>query len=257
MTDHIKITEEDGIRIVRIDRVEKKNALTQDMYQAMAEALETMGDSDLGAIVFFGAPEIFTAGNDISDFMARAMTTDLTTSPTIRFLKALVTCEKPMLAGVDGKAIGVGTTMLMHCDLVYASDRASLKTPFLTLGLVPEAGSSLLAPKIMGHHRAFELLVLGETFSAERAREAGLVNQVVEDSELEAATLAAAQKLASLPPEALNLSRGLLRSNSEDIIARIEEESRLFAMRLKSDEAREAFMAFMEKRPPSFVKKAS
>ncbi|MEP3673675.1 MAG: enoyl-CoA hydratase-related protein, partial [Hyphomicrobiales bacterium] len=178
-------------------------------------------------------------------------------SPVIRFLRTLATCKIPMIAGVDGLAIGVGTTMLMHCDMVFATTRTTLKTPFLNLGLVPEAGSSLIAPRIMGQQRAFEMLVMGEIFSADAAYRAGLVNHVVDESSLEERVMEAANKLAALPPEALHLSRGLLRGDEDEILQRIDEEAVLFAQRLKSDEAREAFTAFMEKRPPNFTKSSA
>jgi len=152
------------------------------------------GDNGIRAILFLGQPGVFSAGNDIADFLSTSMTSDMSATATVRFLKALATTPTPILAAVDGMAIGVGTTMLMHCDMVFASDKATLKTPFLNLGVVPEAASSLIAPRIMGQHRAFEMLIMGETFSAERAREAGLVNHVTSSDELEATATAAIHK---------------------------------------------------------------
>ena len=159
-----------------------------------------------------------------------------------------------MIAAVDGLAIGVGTTMLLHCDLVYASPGASFRTPFLDLGILPEAASSLLMPRRMGHVRAFEMLALGAPYSAEQAREAGLINAIVQPDKLEATALDAGRRLASKPPEALALARKLMRGDPVEIIARIDAEIVEFADRLASPEAKEAFQAFLEKRAPDFKK---
>lgn len=256
MADHISIHDEDRVKVVRFNRPEKKNAITQSMYAAIADAMAEAEERGFAAIVFLGAGGIFTAGNDIADFMTSAMTSDFANSPTLRFLRALAGAKIPLVAGVGGVAVGVGTTMLLHCDMVFSSPRASFKTPFLNLGLVPEAASSLLAPRIMGPQRAFEMLALGETFSAEDAQRAGFVNRIVDEEKLEERSLDAARKLAALPPEALRLSRALLRGGEDAILKRIDEEADLFVDRLKSAEAREAFSAFMEKRPPDFKKNA-
>ncbi len=175
------------------------------------------------------------------------MAGEMTDAPVVRFLRALGACEKPIVAGVDGLAIGVGTTMLFHCDMVFATPRSLFKTPFLDLGLVPEAGASLLGPQRMGHARAFELLCLGEGFDAERAREAGLVNHVVGEEELTSRVIVTAKAIASKPAEAMRLSRGLLVGDREALRARMEEEIKLFAGRLKSKEAMDAFTAFMSR----------
>ncbi|MEO1065892.1 MAG: crotonase/enoyl-CoA hydratase family protein [Pseudomonadota bacterium] len=256
MTDHIQISDDDGIRTVRFNRAEKKNAITQEMYTALAGALESAPNDGISVILFAGQLGVFSAGNDIQDFMSRAMTADLSATATMQFLRALARSKTPMVAAVDGIAIGVGVTMLFHCDLVYASKQSTFKTPFLNLGLVPEAASSLIAPRIMGHQRAFEMLILGETFDAERALNAGFVNAVSSEGDVEAAALDAAKRLAALPPEALRLSRDLVRGDEDAVVERIDKEAVLFAERLKSDEASEAFMAFMQKRTPNF-KKAS
>lgn len=252
MNDEILIQDETGVRTIRFNRASKKNAITQSMYEMMAEALKDANDSDVAAIIFLGLPGIFTAGNDIGDFLASAMASDPKRSPTTRFLKLLATTEKPVLAATDGLAIGIGVTMLMHCDMVFSSPRSTFKTPFLNLGVVPEAASSLIAPKIMGPQRAFDMLIMGSVFSAVDAQQAGLVSRVIESDSLEENVFEAAQKLASMPPEALSLSRKLLRGDLDPILARIDEETALFTERLQSDEAREAFTAFMEKRPPNF-----
>ena len=236
------------VQTIRFNRVEKKNAITRAMYQIMADAL-TGADSneEIGASVLLGQPEVFTSGNDLVDFMAVATGAEHG-GEVGEYLKAIATGTKPLIAALDGLAVGVGCTTLLHCDLVYASPRAWLQTPFVDLGLVPEAASSLLGPRLMGHQRAFELLVLGERFDAERAERAGLINELVSSDQLESHALAVAERIANKPPEALAISRKLLRGSREDVVARIIEESDHFSQRLKSDEARNAFMAFMQKK---------
>ncbi len=248
----IHINRDSGVQIIRIYRPEKKNALTGEMYDTMSEALERANtDADIAASIFFGAEGMFTAGNDISEFLAMGESGAMG-EPILRFLDAVAQSRKPLIAGIDGLAVGIGTTMLFHFDLVYASPTSRFRTPFLNLGLVPEAASSLLAPRRMGYVWAFELLCLGEEFDAERAEACGLVNAVVPAAQLEAMAVRAARKIANLPQEALALSRDLLRGDRAEVIARMNEESALFAERLKSPEAREAFTAFLEKRPPDF-----
>ena len=242
----IEVSRDGRVQIVRFNRVEKKNAITRAMYKTMADAIVGAdSDPEIGATVLLGQPEVFTSGNDLKDFMAVAMGSEHG-GEVGEYLAAIATGTKPLLAGVDGLAVGVGTTTLMHCDLVYASPRAWLKTPFVDLGLVPEAASSLIGPRIMGHQRAFELLIMGERFSAEQAREAGLINAVVDTEELEDKVMTAAKNLANKPPEALAISRRLVRGNRDEIVNRIKEEGEHFSARLKSDEARQAFVAFMQ-----------
>lgn len=237
----------DGVQTLRLDRPEKKNALTSDMYAALADALEQgNSDTNVRCHLLCGHPGSFTAGNDIADFLSRASNGNLKGAPVLRFLKALVLNEKPLVAAVDGLAIGVGTTLLMHCDMVFASGASIFKMPFIDLGLVPEAGSSLLAPRMMGHAKAFELLCLGEAFGAESAEKAGIVNHVVDD-DVEGVALDHARKIASKPPEAMAIARRLLKGDRDALLARVEEESALFAERLKSPEAIAAFQAFMAK----------
>lgn len=251
----LDISIRDRIQIIRFTRPDKKNALKSTMYTAMTDAL-VAGDASPNVVahVFVGSGGIFSAGNDIAEFIERATGASSLSNQVLGFIRYLPLIRKPVIAAVDGLAVGVGTTMLLHCDLVYASPTASLRTPFLDLGLVPEAGSSLLAPLRMGYARAFELLVLGEAFSAERAREAGIVNAVVPADQLEATALKAAARLAAKAPEALSLSRRLMRGDTSAIVARIDEEAQIFGERLSSPEAREAFAAFMEKRAPNFRK---
>lgn len=249
----VEIRRQEGAQLIRLARPAKRNALTGAMYAAIVAALEEGArDPAVAAHVILGSDGVFTAGNDIADFLTTARGADGLAAEVVRFVRALPTVAKPIIAGVDGPAIGIGTTLLLHCDLVYATPGASFATPFLDLGLVPEAGSSLLMPARMGHARSFEMLVLGEIFGPERAREAGLVNAIVPTAELEDTVLAAARRLAAKPPEALAAARRLMRGDPAAIIARIDAEVAAFRERLASPEAVEAFEAFLEKRPPRF-----
>jgi enoyl-CoA hydratase/carnithine racemase len=248
LTEHVIVERRGAVQLIRMNRPEKKNALTRAMYATMAAAL-TGGDADdaVRAHVILGTPGAFTSGNDISDFMVVAMGGDGGTE-VFDFLVALARSAKPMVSGVDGIAVGIGTTINLHCDLTFATPRTVFKTPFVDLGLVPEAGSSLLAPEILGRQRAFALLGLGEGFSADRAKTAGLIYDVVEEDELEEEVFAAAERIAAKPPEALKLARELMRGSREPLVERIKEEGRLFRERLRSDEARAAFAAFMARK---------
>ncbi len=248
MTDHILIERRGAAQIIRMNRPDKKNALTRAMYAKMSAAL-TAGDADpaVRVHVFLGVPGSFCAGNDLADFLVVA-TGGEGGEEVWDFLMALAKVRKPMLSGVDGIAVGIGTTLNLHCDLTFATPRTVFRTPFVDLGLVPEAGSSLLAPQVLGRQDAFALLALGEGFSAERARAAGLIYAVVGEDELEAAVLAAADTIAAKPPEALKIARDLMLGSREPLLARIAEESDLFRQRLKSDEARAALMAFMTRK---------
>jgi enoyl-CoA hydratase/carnithine racemase len=247
MTDHIELTRRDGVLAVRMNRPDKKNALTAAMYGAMARALlEADTDTTVGAILFLGVPGAFSAGNDLKDFAAFAAKGNLG-EDVLAFLRALTICEKPLVAAVDGVAVGVGTTMLLHCDHVLVSERAKLSTPFVNLALVPEAASSLLAPRIMGHARAFEMLVMGRPLSPEKAVSAGIANDVVPSGQIEQAGFAAAAEIAAKPREAVRLSRKLIKGSPDDILKRIDEEALMFAQRLRSAEAQKAFTAFLNK----------
>lgn len=244
----IELSRAGRVQIIRFNRPEKKNAITRAMYQVMADAINGAGnDEEIGAVLLLGQPEVFTSGNDLKDFMAVATGAEHG-EEVGHYLLAIATSRKPLVAAVDGLAVGVGCTTLLHCDLVYASPRAWLQTPFVDLGLVPEAASSLLGPRLLGYQRAFELLVLGERWTADQALQAGLVNAIVEPQDLEAQALQMANRLAEKPPEALALSRGLLRGDRNDAVERLAQEGELFKQRLKSDEARNAFMAFMQKK---------
>jgi enoyl-CoA hydratase/carnithine racemase len=247
MSEHIELIRRDGVLAIRMNRPDKKNALTSAMYGAMANALlEADGDMSAGAILFLGLPGVFSAGNDLKDFAGFAANGNLG-QEVLSFLRALTISEKPLVAAVDGLAVGVGTTMLLHCDHVLLSERAKLQTPFVNLALVPEAASSLLAPRIMGHARAFEMLVMGRPLSPEKAVAAGIANAVVASDQIEAAGFAAAAEIASKPREAVKLSRKLIKGDPDDILKRIDEEALMFAQRLRSAEAQKAFMAFLNK----------
>lgn len=246
----IEVRSEAGVNAIRLARPEKKNALSTAMYRALSEAFDAgERDRDTRVHVLLGSDGAFSAGNDIADFLAHGGgTVGDGLDAVLRFVRLLPMLRKPVVAGVDGMAVGIGTTVLFHCDLVYASRRSVFATPFVDLGLVPEAGSSLLAPLRMGYSRAFELLGLGETFSAERMEAAGLVNAVVEDGAVEATAMAAAQRLAAKPAAALAMSRSLIRGDVTVLGERIEAEVRIFKERLASPEAQAAFNAFLTKR---------
>ena len=245
---HIQIELADGVMTIRFNRPEKKNAITADMYARLASALDEANDSDdVRSVLFLGTVGVFTAGNDIADFAKIAMSGERDSTAVFDFLERIIMAPKPMVAGVDGLAIGVGTTMLLHCDYVVASHNAKFKTPFVDLGLVPEAGSSLLLPELAGHHRSFALLAMGEAFGPTDAQETGFVNRVVPTANLEAAALEYAKAIAAKPVEAMKLSRDLIRGDRTPILNRMREEAVLFEQRLESDEAKQAFMAFMSK----------
>ncbi|TGQ52386.1 crotonase/enoyl-CoA hydratase family protein [Mesorhizobium sp. M1C.F.Ca.ET.193.01.1.1] len=251
MTDHVLIERRGAVQIIRMNRPDKKNALTRAMYAKMSAAL-IEGDADpaVRVHVFLGVPGAFSSGNDLADFLVIA-TGGEGGNEVWDFLMALAKTEKPMVSGVDGIAVGIGTTLNLHCDLTFATPRTLFRTPFVDLGLVPEAGSSLLAPQVLGRQGAFALLGLGEGFSAERAKSAGLIYEVVAGDALEGAVLAAADDIAAKPPQALRIARDLMRGPREDLIARIKVESEHFHERLKSDEARAALTAFMTRKKAS------
>ena len=246
MTDLVIVTDDGPVRTVRMNRPEKKNALTLAMYDAMAEAVESAAHNPaLRCLLIAGAPTAFCAGNDIGDFMQMAIGSGTLGAPILRFLHALARCEKPLIAAVQGNAVGVGATMLMHCDHVVAASDARFATPFVGLGLVPEAASSLLAPRLMGQAQAFSLLVMGRPLDAEEAKAAGLVNTVVAPDAVEAEAMKAAREIAALPPQGVLAARRLMRGAPDEIVARIDEEAELFKTRLQSAEARAAFETFL------------
>jgi enoyl-CoA hydratase/carnithine racemase len=253
MAEHVVISDAGGILRIRINRPEKKNALTRKMYQTLAEAIERAdGDPAIRVITISGTGDAFTSGNDLVDFLdAQSPEADRS---TIRFLSAISRVRKPLLAGVNGFAVGIGVTMLLHCDLVYAVEEATFQLPFVNLGLVPEAASSLLLPRLIGHHRAAELFFLGNRFDAQAAHRMGLVNAIKSGSSLETALEELATGLAIKPPAALQLTKKLLKGDAFDaaVSARLEEERAHFERQLRSPEAREAMEAFLQKRTPDF-----
>ena len=243
-----------GVLTITLNRVDKKNSITAAMYASMAEALvQAEADPAVRAVVFQGHETIFSAGNDIGDFLnAKPSTMD---SPVFRFLRGISTFPKPVLAAVCGPAVGIGTTLLFHCDLVYAGDNAAFSMPFVNLGLCPEAGSSLLLPQLMGHQRAAEALLLGEPFTAETALELGLINRIVPPAEANALAQMQAKKLAAKPLSSLLETKRLMKMSNAPVVAgRIAEEISSFGRMLREPAAREAFTAFVEKRRPDFAK---
>ena len=248
MTDQVLIADEGAVRVIRFNRPEKKNALTSPMYAAISQALREADDSPaIRCVMLAGAPGAFSAGADIGEFLESAQSGGLRPK-TIEFLHALARTEKPLVAAVGGLAVGIGTTMLLHCDYVVAADSATFATPFTRLGLLPEAASSLLGPRRMGHARAFALLVMGRPLNAAAAKDAGLVNEVVDAAAVEGTAMAAAREIAALPAGAVAQSRALLRGELDDVVKRIDTEAMAFRERLQSDEARSAFTAFLSRR---------
>lgn len=244
MPGHLTVTDEDATRVIALRRPEKKNAITQEMYRAMSEAIDAaQNNPDIRCI-------IITAGNDLEDFLKDGTANSDTPrkSNAMKFLYSLAHNAKPIVAAVDGIAIGIGTTMLFHCDYVIASTTATFSTPFIHLGLVPEGASSLLMPRTMGHQRAFATLVMGRTVSAEDARFAGFVNVVVAPDNVEAEARKVAREICALPAEAVAISRKLLKLPPEDLTRRIDQESHLFGERMRSREAVAAFKAFFSRK---------
>ena len=251
MTDTVLVTRDAGVMEITFNRPEKKNALTREMYAAVVDALQSAdADPSVRVAILTGAGDTFTSGNDIKDFQARAAGAN--TSAASPFLTTLSTMQTPLIGAVNGAAIGVGTTMLAHCDLIVAARSARFVMPFTSLGLVPEAGSSLLFPRMLGNQRASALLMLGEPLSAETAREWGFVYQVVDDAALMETARGVARRMAALPPQAVRETKKLISHGQPDITARIAEELVLFRDRVASPEAAEAFAAFVEKRKPDF-----
>lgn len=253
MSSDILIDTKDGVLEIRLTRVDRKNALTADMYAAMADALEAAAAGrGVNAALFLGAEGIFTAGNDIKDFLNDPP--HGTSAPVHRFISFLASTDLPLVAAVDGPAVGIGTTMLFHCDFVHVTERARLQMPFVDLALVPEAGSSFLAPRLLGHAKAAELLMLGEPFDGAEAVRLGIANQLCTPETLEDTARGTARKLAAKPPAALRATKALLRHSENQLSAAMQREGAAFSQGLKSDEAKEAFSAFLEKRQPDFSK---
>jgi enoyl-CoA hydratase/carnithine racemase len=250
----ILIHHDAGICTITLNRVEKKNSITTVMYQTMADALAAaQGDASVRVVVIQGHETIFSAGNDIADFLNNPPAG--LDSPVFRFLHGIASFPKPIIAAVNGPAVGIGTTLLLHCDLVYAGDNAAFSMPFVNLGLCPEAASSLLVPQLMGYHRAAEALLLGEPFMAEAALEVGLVNRVVPPLETNTYAQSVARRLAAKPLSSLIETKRLMKKNQGPLVAQVmAEEGDSFGRMLRESAAREAFGAFMEKRKPDFSK---
>lgn len=250
LIDDIETQRDGSTLLIRFARPAKKNALTIAMYERLNAALaEAAKDPAIKAVIFGSTSEVFTAGNDLGDFMGNPPSGE--DSPVFRFITALATFEKPMIAAVDGKGVGLGLTLLLHCDFVYCTERTSLVTPFVNLGLVPEAASSLLLPKLVGHARAAEILLLCEPIDGKKAHAWGLVNEVLAPDQLMPKALETARKLAEKPPRALALSKALLKDTAM-VKERMGKEGALFVEQLASPEVAEAITAFFEKRKPNF-----
>jgi enoyl-CoA hydratase/carnithine racemase len=241
-----------GITTITLNRVDKKNSFTQAMYAACVDTLEAAkADAAVRVVVIQGDVSVFSAGNDIGDFLHNTPKTP--DAPVFRFLRSIAEFPKPLVAAVCGPAVGIGTTLLFHCDLVYAGDNAAFSMPFVNLGLCPEAGSSLLVPQMLGYHRAAEALLLGDPFMAEAALEVGLVNRIVPPTEANQVARAQARKLAAKPLASLIETKRLMKKGGmAQVLARMDEEAASFAKMLGEPAAREAFGAFMEKRHPDF-----
>jgi enoyl-CoA hydratase/carnithine racemase len=251
MSDLVATEVKDGILTIRMNRADKKNALNLEMYDAMATAIKDADtNSDVRVIVITGSGDSFCAGNDLKDFTENPPSEK--NSPVVNFLKAISGAETPIVAAVNGTAVGIGTTMLLHCDFVYVSKDATLSLPFINLGLVPEAASSLLLPRLAGQARAAELLMLGEPFSAKEALDIGIANAVCEPADLEATAMKTAKKLAAKPRDALRRTKALLRRDFETVAQRMDAEAKEFKKALASPDAKEALLAFKEKRKPKF-----
>jgi len=250
----ILTSKKNGIVTITFNRPDKKNAITMAMYQTIVNALnDAEHDAEVRAILFTGKNEIFTAGNDLDDFLRNPPQN--TESPVYQFIQNLSHATKPVIAAVSGLAVGIGTTLLLHCDFVYAADNAKFSMPFTKLGLCPEFASSLLLPQISGYQRAAEKLMLGEAFSAQEACEMGFVNKVLPPADVLAFAQAQAAKLVALPTSSLRATKRLMKGKQIAAIeAKIKEESVLFSEMLLSSEAKEAFTAFFEKRKPDFTK---
>lgn len=250
----ILVHTEAGVCTLTFNRPDKKNSITAAMYGAMADALQTaQDDAQVRCVVFQGNEAIFSAGNDIADFLNNPPAT--TDSPVFRFLRGIAQFPKPLIAAVCGPAVGVGTTLLFHCDLVYAGDNAAFSMPFVNLGLCPEAASSLLVPQMLGYHRAAEALLLGEPFMAEAALEVGLVNRVLPPLEVADYAQTVARKMAAKPITALIETKRLMKQGQlKQVMAVMAEEGVSFGRMLGEPAAKEAFGAFMERRKPDFSK---
>ncbi|MBI1260667.1 MAG: enoyl-CoA hydratase [Rhizobiales bacterium] len=260
MTEMIQRSLENGVLTLTMNRPDKKNALTEAMYAALADGLEEAErDPQIRVTLILANGDAFTAGNDMGDFAARGSADPKPqsneTHPTTRFLQNLATIRKPLVAGVNGLAVGVGVTMLLHCDLAFAGKSATFAMPFVNLGLVPEAGSTFLLPRLIGQQKSAQLLLLGKKIDADKAEALGLVAEVVSDDKLRETATAAAHELAAKAPNAVLATKALLRDGDRDtVMSQMKEEGEIFAAQLRSAEVKEAISAFFEKRKPDFSK---
>jgi enoyl-CoA hydratase/carnithine racemase len=249
MTEHVTIVDQGPIRWVRMNRLNKKNAISEHMYDRLAGALDDAAHrKSIHCVAIMGGKDVFSAGSDLNDFLHAAQHMEGLQPAVGRFLRGLVHSEKPVVAGVQGVAVGIGMTMLLHFDYVVAATSARFSAPFAKLGVVPEAGSSLLAPRLMGTRRAFAIFVMGHTLDAREAKSVGLVNTVVPPEKVEDEVLKAAQEIAALPVEAVAASRRLIHGSPAEIMKRTIEEAEIFRARLRSPEARAAFEQFLHRK---------
>ncbi|WP_292081778.1 MULTISPECIES: enoyl-CoA hydratase [unclassified Brevundimonas] len=256
MSEHIKLERDGGVMTVAFDRADKKNAITQAMYTALAEAVEGAKTDDAVRVVLFRSEgDSFSAGNDIADFIALGSQSsgDLVEMGVFRFLKALADLDKPAVAAVRGRAVGIGLTLLLHCDMVVVAEDALLSVPFVNLALAPEAASSLLLPATIGHQRAFELFALGEAIDGKTALAWGIANRAVPADQVDATARELAGKLAARAPNSIRKTKALMR-DAETLWSLMQREAQAFGSQMRSPEAMEAFMAFSQKRAPDFTK---
>jgi enoyl-CoA hydratase/carnithine racemase len=251
VSEHIIISDDGAVRTITMRRPEKKNTLTQEMYLAMSDAIDSaQSNPKIRCLILTGRSGVFTAGNDIGDYLKAATETADSARPrnSVIFLQSLVNNRKPIVAAVDGIAIGIGTTIMFHCDYVIASTTASFSSPFLQYGLVPEGATSLLVPRMMGHQRAFAMLVMGRPMTAEEGREAGFVNQIVPPGHAVVEAQKVAREICAISNDALAVSRKLLKLPTEDLVRRIGQEDHFFGERMRSPEAIAAFQNFFTRK---------
>lgn len=255
-TDYVLMNIDKGVMHIQMNRPERKNALSLAMYQKLADSVVAANeDPEVRVVLLSGVGGSFTSGNDLGDFAKHKGNLPDDENPTPKFMSALLNCDKPVIAAVDGPAVGIGTTLLLHCDFVYASKSAYLQVPFVKLGLCPEFGSSLILPSLMGHQRAADLLYFGESFSAEKAQSVGIVNEIVEDGKLIEFAMEKCRILCSRPASALRMTKQLMKKDIRKVAEELMQEERvLFGKALKSGEFAEAIAAFTQKREPDFSK---
>ena len=251
MTEYIIVEDDDRTRMITMRRPEKKNTMTQEMYLAMSDAIDdAQSNPAIRCLILTGRSGVFTAGNDIGDFLQAATAQDNVARPrnAVIFLQSLVNNKKPIVAAVDGIAIGIGTTMVIHCDYVIASTTTTFSSPFIQYGLVPDGATTLLVPRMVGHLSAFAMLVMGRPMTAEDAREAGLVNTIVRPGHAVVEARKVAREICALPADAVAISRKLLKLPTEDLVRRIGQEDHFFGERMRSPEAIAAFQNFFSQK---------